>query len=576
MKSFFPRMSFTLDYGENTHSGDIGLVSVGYAFHQAWIFCAMFAPTVLFSLEEESAGLASFGMTQACLISLMVNALCLIFEGFTNKQFRHLYRSKPMVVAASLTMFAGTLLQFIHVENALFNVVLSVLVGVLTGFGSSILLLAWGVRFARCGIASIRANAIIAFSLSFALYLFILTMLPYPFGGIATAVLPLLELLLLLIHPSFGVGKNTKQELFFPLPVRASVFLMKFGLPVLVFSIALGFLRMVAIHPIDKSNLESALIAVFLAATILFVITLVLPKQEDGWTFNFKIIGLIVVAAIAAFFLEDPSLHSTLQTIIVITGYLCFETLMWSYFSEFSQSFRLAPVLVFGVGRGFAGLATALIAAICTYGAHQENDALFSNSTFTLIILVVLVVAFILLPSQAEIRHILCPDALEQSIKNSNESPNERIAASEEVVNTDTSASTSNSACTQTGTLDTDAHTSVSSSSTSEHDTDAHHSSAALNNPHTFDLDTNSAQQPAGKKRRAFYEKCQIVANTYMLSAREQEVLFYLAKGYNAALIQEKLYISEGTAKTHMRHIYRKLDIHTQQDLMRVVEAAER
>ena len=72
-----------------------------------------------------------------------------------------------------------------------------------------------------------------------------------------------------------------------------------------------------------------------------------------------------------------------------------------------------------------------------------------------------------------------------------------------------------------------------------------------------------------------FRGKCETVANTFLLSRRETEILFFLAKGHNAAYIQEKLYISEGTAKTHIRHIYRKCDIHNQQDLMRMVEDAQ-
>ncbi|MEG0322579.1 MAG: helix-turn-helix transcriptional regulator [Raoultibacter sp.] len=48
--------------------------------------------------------------------------------------------------------------------------------------------------------------------------------------------------------------------------------------------------------------------------------------------------------------------------------------------------------------------------------------------------------------------------------------------------------------------------------------------------------------------------------------------MFLLAKGHNSAFIQERLFISEGTAKTHIRHIYKKLDIHNQQDLMRIVD----
>lgn len=74
----------------------------------------------------------------------------------------------------------------------------------------------------------------------------------------------------------------------------------------------------------------------------------------------------------------------------------------------------------------------------------------------------------------------------------------------------------------------------------------------------------------AGRFKRA----CEQVANRYLLSKKETEVLFLLAKGRNAAYIQEQLYISEGTARTHMRHIYKKLDIHTQQELMNLVETA--
>lgn len=68
-----------------------------------------------------------------------------------------------------------------------------------------------------------------------------------------------------------------------------------------------------------------------------------------------------------------------------------------------------------------------------------------------------------------------------------------------------------------------------------------------------------------------FRRKCEVISNQYLLSARETEVLFYLAKGYNSAYLQEKLYISEGTAKTHIRHIYGKTNVHSQQELMRLV-----
>ncbi len=79
------------------------------------------------------------------------------------------------------------------------------------------------------------------------------------------------------------------------------------------------------------------------------------------------------------------------------------------------------------------------------------------------------------------------------------------------------------------------------------------------------------ADRSSDQRKGLFRKKCECVANQYLLSARENEVLFYLARGFNAAYLQEKLYISEGTAKTHIRHIYAKTNVHSQQELMRMV-----
>lgn len=84
---------------------------------------------------------------------------------------------------------------------------------------------------------------------------------------------------------------------------------------------------------------------------------------------------------------------------------------------------------------------------------------------------------------------------------------------------------------------------------------------------------TASGGQPARSPSGWFKRKCAAIADIYLLSRRETEVLFLLAKGRNAAYIQERLYISEGTARTHMRHIYRKLNIHTQQELIDMIDS---
>ncbi len=70
--------------------------------------------------------------------------------------------------------------------------------------------------------------------------------------------------------------------------------------------------------------------------------------------------------------------------------------------------------------------------------------------------------------------------------------------------------------------------------------------------------------------------RCRKIADTYLLSKRESEILFYLAKGRRSSYIQKELTLSEGTVRTHMRSIYRKLNVHSQQELMDLVDDAIR
>lgn len=70
----------------------------------------------------------------------------------------------------------------------------------------------------------------------------------------------------------------------------------------------------------------------------------------------------------------------------------------------------------------------------------------------------------------------------------------------------------------------------------------------------------------------AFETACAAVAEKHRLTARETEVFKLLARGRTSPIIQEKLVLSHNTVKTHVRHIYAKLDVHSQQELIGIVE----
>jgi len=66
--------------------------------------------------------------------------------------------------------------------------------------------------------------------------------------------------------------------------------------------------------------------------------------------------------------------------------------------------------------------------------------------------------------------------------------------------------------------------------------------------------------------------RCAALGERYGLTSREQEVFELLAHGRNARFVQEELTVSYNTVKVHVRHIYEKLDIHSQQELIDLVE----
>lgn len=68
---------------------------------------------------------------------------------------------------------------------------------------------------------------------------------------------------------------------------------------------------------------------------------------------------------------------------------------------------------------------------------------------------------------------------------------------------------------------------------------------------------------------------CAAVARDFGLTPRESEVIVLLAYGRTLAIIARDLHIAQGTARTHIENIYRKLDVHKQQELIDLVENHE-
>jgi DNA-binding CsgD family transcriptional regulator len=70
-----------------------------------------------------------------------------------------------------------------------------------------------------------------------------------------------------------------------------------------------------------------------------------------------------------------------------------------------------------------------------------------------------------------------------------------------------------------------------------------------------------------------FVWRCARVSRHYGLTHREEEVLALLAQRKSIAAIESGLFISHGTAKGHVLHIYAKLGVHSRDEVAQIVES---
>lgn len=99
------------------------------------------------------------------------------------------------------------------------------------------------------------------------------------------------------------------------------------------------------------------------------------------------------------------------------------------------------------------------------------------------------------------------------------------------------------------------------------------HVSVSLEDAFQLAMTGEKNAEPEKLSEGAWKRKCRLVAESYGLSTRQSEVLFFLAKGRNAEWITSELVISQHTAKAHIYNIYLKLGVHSRQELIDLVEA---
>lgn len=684
-----PKITLNADFGEESAFGELSLLSVGYGLHQTWVYATMFGTSSVFGPMPCFEGLYGSSVTMPYLISSIVYIFAMLLIAATDQRFLKLYTSRKLLCIGAALSCVGSLLLAVP----FFGIPLAETAsGIMTGIGSAILIVYWGTAFARTDSASIVLNTAIAISIAIGLFATVLHYAPFPVSAIAIACVPLLELAILLKKTPRPFHERDEVPIFKPLPINRGRFVVRFGAPVLVLGIALGMLRSNSLQNLVTKTSVGAQPMLLLAAgcaTVLVLVTIMALGGGDRWSRFFQ--PLVPFIAVTVFIMSLASTeNAALTSVIMLVGFLCFESIMWIFFADLSQRFRLSPVFVFGLGRAIMAVAIMFGTLVPVALASYAHLLPFGEQTLVILLLLVIVFAYALLPREREIESIIMPcplvkavsasferkeesqraagkrncggatradSALEQAIlgdapgreqsaghqvTEGEEVPsaNNRTAGGEGIASANATSAADDDACpeavaplagkgatassaaviaacagTETGSREVPAagvnaaadrggcerakDAAFEESAEAAGGTDGIAAAQPVGNASGID-GVAASTLPTARERQAtrpapaavaearfakpnepargggrFRGKCETVANTFLLSRRETEILFFLAKGHNAAYIQEKLYISEGTAKTHIRHIYRKCDVHSQQDLMRMVENAQ-
>lgn len=542
-------------------TGELNSLSLGFGIFQVWLFMAVYNGAKMFAPSGLIPGfpyLPSEMSSPVLVAFLLVGGIGLIAIGATNQLFLRFYVSKRALFAATLLCCLGTALLY---GGCTANVggLLAMIAGAIMGIGSSLLFIIWGTTFARFQFATIVLNTSISYVVGISISVVCANWVPSPISGLITILLPLASMPILMNMIPRPYYQRHEEPIFRPLSanrVNEASFLARFGFPVLVVGITLGALRSVCIGqvlPEGSLTIQFAFGLSCITSLVVYIMAIAITKRDLFWDTLFRVVMPITMAGIASIALLVGN-WDVLALFFVSMGYVCLEIMLWVFFAGIAQQFRISPIFVFGIGRGLLEFGSVVGSVIVTevflVGLSEAGLA-----QAALILAVLLSIGYAFLPRYREIKAMVSD-------------PHASPAKAEPPVQMWEGVSHDGTPIPVGGAIGAFGGTAVFAPIVN---TTPLASETKEGNPNG-DADGAAALDEDDEEKGSFRRRCDELSEQYLLSTREKEVFLILAKGHNATFIQEQLCVSKSTAKTHINHIYKKMDIHTQQELLKMVE----
>ena len=547
------------------------LLALGFGLHNAWVCTTMYLTHSVFGISNTFLSPHGETFSLVYVLSALAYGLTALTVAALDQRLTRFFRSRSAMGAAAAVTCLGTLAAATPPAAPEFSFFLECLSGALTGIGSSTLILYWAIVFSRersdvaviCGTTGIVAG--------FAVSSLVIQTAPAPYGALATAAVPFAEFALLL--KAYSTSRSSHADAFYPLPSRKSRFAFMFAVPAVLIGASLSVLKHISVQTTLGDGVTPENVIVLLMAGSMALVLFVFfgqsrPQQRQDLFFSKGVAPALACAALLASIMTE---ETELADLFILVAYLLIETLMWVIPSCISHETRLSPLFLFGVVRGILTLAMC----VGTLAAPYAEVLMVQSSLVTILAVTVSVaLGFAMMPRGTDILRVLtqCPLVRLVSLEIDGD---KGILAARSAQGGDAAGAPD-----QAGEAEGSTKGGPQPPEEEYADLDADPDEEKAANKATEDRDeegTRPDEEPEGRgdDRRPpgrFTRRVKLVAQTYLLTKRETDILFELAKGNSPVFIQEKYYISAGTVKTHIRNIYRKLNVHKRQDLMRLIE----
>lgn len=570
------------------------MLTIGFALHNAWVCASMYSTRTLFDAPFVIAGLGGGSVAFLYLVSILAFSLTAFLAAIFDQHLVRSSRFRAVMAAAAILTSIGTLIAFAPLGNAAATLPFDCCSGILTGIGSAVLLLFWGTSFARADVKTIATCGAAAVVGGFALNTLVLQSLPFPVGGIVAALLPIGELTAL--NYVVNADEERPRRPFNSLPTSKGRMALKLFAPMAFVGFALGILKHISVQTTLGSALTpESCVTLLLAGSLTVSLFVLFPRlyPQGRWDTLLRVV-VPLLSCISFLFAMLVFADRMLSDLFLLIAYIFIETVVWVYYAYLAHKMRLSPIFIFGLSRGIITL-FMLLGAIAAAWCNPYLEATpVGDVAAILITLVLIALGFALMPRETDILHSIveCPAVRLVALE-----LEEGLGLFGQSGRTADRPTTSPAAEDRNAGLPADAADTLSRSNARP----APAPSAMIGNQDVEDSPAQTAppvdagnypvdrpaaspqtsaaraamERPADVAERTggrFSAKVKKVASLYLLTERETDILFELAKGGSASYIQDKYYISASTVKTHIRNIYRKLDIHKRSDLLRLLE----